>query len=163
MFSIWLLFDKEDNDYLDHIIQDLSKQYESPIFIPHITVYGLVDAKLETIDKIVLESIKDVKPFLVERNKINYSDDFWKTLFVEIKQNLYLNSINEKLTNGLSKFSNYEFVPHISLIYKKMNEGKKKSLVKNLNIKNSFLVTKIAIQGFSENIEDWKIVRNYNF
>jgi len=163
MFAIWFLFDKNDNDYLEHIIQILGRQYESPVFIPHITAYGLVNANLETIDKIVLESIKDIKPFLIEKNKINYSDGFWKTLFIEIKQNLHLNSINKKLTNGLSLFPNYEFLPHISLIYKKMNEEEKKSQAKNLNIKNNFLVSKIAIQEFSENIEDWKIVREYGF
>ena len=99
---------------------------------------------------------------MVEKNSIGYSDDFWKTLFIEIKQNLYLNSINEKLTNGLSKFSNYEFSPHVSIIYKKMNENEKKFMVQNLNVKNDFLVSKIVIHEFSNNVEDWKIIKEYD-
>jgi len=162
MFAIWFLFGKEDCRYLEHIIKDLAKQHNSPFFIPHITVYGLVNTNLETIDNLILESIKGVKPFLVEKNSIGYSDDFWKTLFIEIKQNLYLNSINEKLTNGLSKFSNYEFSPHISVIYKKMNDNKKKFMAQNLNVKNDFLVSKIVIHEFSNNVEDWKIVKEYD-
>ena len=162
MFAIWFLFGKEDGRYLEHIIKDLATQHNSPFFIPHITVYGLVNTNLETIDNLILESIKGVKPFLVEKNSIGYSDDFWKTLFIEIKQNLYLNSINEKLTNGLSKFSNYEFSPHISVIYKKMNENEKKFMAQNLNVKNDFLVSKIVIHEFSNNVEDWKIIKEYD-
>ena len=162
MFAIWFLFGKEDGRYLEHIIKDLATRHNSPFFIPHITVYGLVNTDLETIDNLILESIKGVKPFLVEKNSIGYSDDFWKTLFIEIKQNLYLNSINEKLTNGLSKLSNYEFSPHISVIYKKMNENEKKFMVQNLNVKNDFLVSKIVIHEFSNNVEDWKIIKEYD-
>ena len=162
MFAIWFLFGKDDSIYLEQIIKELATRYHSPFFIPHMTVYGLVNTNLETIDNLILESIKDVKPFLVEKNSIDYSDDFWKTLFIEIKQNLYLNRINEKLTNGLSKFSNYEFSPHISVIYKKMNDNKKKFMAQNLNVKNDFLVSKIVIHEFSNNVEDWKIVKEYD-
>jgi len=163
MFVIWFLFDKNDNDYLHHIIQDLSRQYKSTVFLPHITAYGLTEIPLDVIDKIVLKSIEDVKPFFVEKIRINYSDDFWKTLFIEIKQNEYLNKINKKLTNELSKFSKFEFLPHVSLIYKKMNEKEQEDLANNLDIKDSFLISKIGIQDFSENITDWKIVSEYNF
>ena len=162
MFAVWFLFGKEDTRYLEHIIKDLAAQYDSPFFMPHMTVYGLVDSNLETLDNLILESIKDVKPFLVEKNSISYSDDFWKTLFIEIKQNLHLNNINEKLKNGLSKLSNYEFSPHISVIYKKMTENEQKFVAQNINVKNDFLVSKIVIHEFSNNVEDWKIVKEYD-
>lgn len=163
MFAIWFLFNEDDNDYLNRIIQDLSKQYTSIVFVPHITAYGLVETNLETIEKTVLECIYGVKPFLVEKIKLNYSDDFWKTLFIKIKQNEYLNSINKKLTSKLSKFSKFKFLPHVSLIYKKMNKQEKEHLANNLDIKDSFVISKMGILEFSESIAHWKIVREYKF
>ena len=162
MFAVWLLFGKEDTRYLENIIKDLAAQHNSPFFMPHLTVYGLVDINLETLDNLILESIKDIKPFLVEKYSISYSDDFWKTLFIEIKQNLHLNSINEKLKNGLSKFSDYEFLPHISIVYKKMTENEQKFIAQNINVKNDFLVSKIVIHEFSNNVEEWKIIKEYD-
>jgi len=162
MFAVWLLFGKEDTRYLENIIKDLAAQHNSPFFMPHLTVYGLVDINLETLDNLILESIKDIKPFLVEKYSISYSDDFWKTLFIEIKQNLHLNRVNEKLKNGLSKFSNYEFLPHISVIYKKMTENEQEFIAQNINVKNDFLVSKIVIHEFSNNVEDWKIIKEYD-
>jgi len=162
MFAVWFLFGKEDTRYLENIIKDLAAQHNSPFFMPHLTVYGLVDINLETLDNLILESIKDIKPFLVEKYSISYSDDFWKTLFIEIKQNLHLNRVNEKLKNGLSKFSNYEFLPHISVIYKKMTENEQEFIAQNINVKNDFLVSKIVIHEFSNNVEDWKIIKEYD-
>ena len=162
MFAVWLLFGKEDTRYLENIIKDLAAQHNSPFFMPHLTVYGLVDTNLETLDNLILESIKDIKPFLVEKYSISYSDDFWKTLFIEIKQNLHLNSINEKLKNGLLKFSDYEFLPHISIVYKKMTQNEQKFIAQNINVKNDFLVSKIVIHEFSNNVEEWKIIKEYD-
>ena len=71
--------------------------------------------------------------------------------------------INKKLTERLSQFSKYEFLPHVSLIYKEMGQDKKQKLANELDIKNNFRVTRMGILQFSEKIENWKIVREYQF
>ncbi len=161
MFAVWFIFDKEDTNHLSHTIKHLSLLYNSSIFIPHITAYGLVDVELDVMDKIVTNSIKNKKSFIVEKNNISYSDDFWKTLFIEICPNDQLTIITKMLTESLTSFSKYEFKPHVSLIYKEMNLAEKKKLVNALNIKNSFKISGMCIVQFSEDIEKWKIVREY--
>jgi len=69
--------------------------------------------------------------------------------------------INKHLTKYLSRFSKYEFKPHASLIYKEISQEEKQRLVDSLEIKNSFKITGIGIQKFSERIENWKITREY--
>jgi hypothetical protein len=162
MYAIWFLFEKSDDEYISQIISKLSNQYGSPIFTPHVTAYGLVDAELETIDKIVSESIDSIKSFDIEKNNISFSDDFWKTLFIDFNSNASMLKINTHLTKHLSKFSKYEFKPHASLIYKEMNDVEKQKLSDSLEIKNSFKISGIAIQEFFECIEEWKIVREYS-
>jgi len=161
MFAIWFVFKKEDSMYLSQIIKELSRQYNSSIFVPHITVYGLVDADLDVLNKIVLDSIKGEKSIIVETNSISYSDDFWKTLFIEICTNDHLKNINKRLSESLISFSKYEFKPHVSLIYKEMNRDEKKKLANSLHIKKSFEIIGICIQQFSEDIKKWGIVREY--
>lgn len=161
MFAVWFVFDKEDNEYLSDIIKHLSIKYHSSNFIPHITAYGLVDVELNVIDKIVANSIKSEKSFIVEKTNISYSDDFWKTLFIEIYPNDQLTIITKRLVESLMLFAKYDFKPHVSLVYKKMNLNEKKKLVKTLNIKNNFKISGMCIVQFSEDIEKWKIVREY--
>ena len=162
MYAIWLVFEKNDTYYFSNIIKELSTQYNSQVFEPHITVYGLVDVDLDELDKIVADSIQGEKQFVVEKNKVSYSDDFWKTLFVEFKPNIQLERISKKLTKSLESFSKYEFKPHVSLIYKKMNQDEQKKLSSSINIKEHFKITGMVIQQFNEDIEKWKIVRKYD-
>lgn len=75
-------------------------------------------------------------------------------MFIDFYSNTSMLKINKHLTKHLSKFTKYEFKPHVSLIYKEMNHEKKHRLVTNLKIKNSFKITKIGIQKFSEHIEN---------
>ena len=163
MFAVWYLFDNNDADYLFKIIKDLAKKYHASTFIPHITAYGLLDIDLKTLDEMILRSIQGVKSFTVEKNIINFSDDFWKTLFVEIIPNKHLVKINNTLAKKLTQFSKYEFQPHVSLLYKDMKQSQKQSLVDNLDIKTNFRISELCIQQFSENIEEWKLVRKYPF
>ena len=95
MFGIWFLFDKSDQEYLSQKIEELSNQYNCPIFIPHITAHGLINENIEEIDKKISNSIKDIKPFFIEKNKLSYSDDFWKTLFIDISPNKNMTKINK--------------------------------------------------------------------
>ncbi|WP_371504878.1 hydrolase [Nitrosopumilus adriaticus] len=163
MYAVWFVFEKNDTEYFTNIIQELSTKYNSQSFKPHITAYGLVDVDLEKLDKIVTNSIQGQKSFVIEKSKISYSDVFWKTLFVEFKPNEQLIRINKKLTEPLEYFSKYEFIPHASLIYKKMNQDEQQKLANSISIKDHFKVTGMWIQKFHEDIDKWNIVKKYAF
>ena len=163
MFAVWLLFEDADSQYLSDTILKLSKQYSSPVFLPHITIYGLVDIDLNTLDNIVLQSINGEKPIPVEKNMLSHSDDFWKTLYVDLILNTSLQRIHKRLLTSLQSFTQYDFKPHVSLIYKQLPQNEKKFLANTLEIKNTFKVSSIAIQEFSKDIEKWKVVKRHDF
>ena len=87
MHAIWLLFDQNDEKYLSEIISELSKKYESPIFTPHVTIYGLTNVEIKTLEKIVSDSVYEIPSFYIEKDTISFSDHFWKTLFVDFRPN----------------------------------------------------------------------------
>jgi len=161
MFVIWFLFDKSDQEYISKIIKELSNQHSCPVFIPHITAHGLIDSKFDEIEKIVLSSIKGIKPFFIKKNKVSFSDDFWKTLFIEISQNNNLTEINKKLKAGLPLVQKYDFEPHISLMYKNLGKNEKQKL-SSLITKDSFKISGLCIIEFSQSIVEWKIIKEYS-
>ncbi|MFQ5497799.1 MAG: hydrolase [Nitrosopumilus sp.] len=161
MYAIWFVFEKNDTEYFANIIKELSVKYNSQSFKPHITAYGLVEVNLDELDKIVTNSIQGEKQFVIEKSNVSYSDVFWKTLCVEFKPNEQLMRISRKLTESLESYSKYEFIPHVSLIYKKMNPEEQKVLVNSIVIKEHFKVTGMVIQQFHEDIEKWKIVKKH--
>lgn len=161
MYAIWFVLEKSDTEYFANIINDLSAKYDAQPFKPHITAYGLVDIDLDELDKIVTNSIKDEKQFVIETSNISYSDVFWKTLFVEFQPSIQLERISKKLTTSLQSFASYDFIPHVSLIYKNMSTSEQKKLADTIKIKEKFTVTEMWIQKFHEDIAKWKIVRKY--
>ncbi len=161
MFVTWLTFQKDDEDFLQDIINELSKKYNSVSFEPHITACGLVDIELDKISRICENISARFEPFNVEFLNISYSDDLWKTLFVNLKTSMIMNEIYDNLRNEFQKIEKYVFEPHISLIYKNMSTSDKKEISKNLKLKKQFRIDSISILHYSDKIENWEIVEKF--
>lgn len=159
MFAIWLLPNHKDTEYLQKIINKLSLKFNSPKFLPHITIYGLLSLDLNKIEKVIKNSIYEIKPFVVNKKEIEESDNIWKSLFINIEKNNKLFLINNKLSEGFIEINKKEFSPHISLLYAKLTKLQKLEIIKNLKIKNEIEINRIAILKFSKNINKWKIVK----
>ncbi len=101
-----------------------------------------------------------MQPFQVEVDKLNYSDNFWKTIFTEIKMNSQLQKIYINLRKELLNYHDYILKPHMSLIYKKLSNRQKEEIVNNIIIKNQFTLDKIAICSFEDHdkVDRWKLV-----
>ena len=163
MYAIWLLFNKTDTEYLKKIIKKMGDELNAPNFIPHITVYGILDLDIKIIKKTIQESVEEIEPFLVKKSSIKESDDLWKTIFIDVKANPELIIINNKLKLKFAKLSKYKFLPHVSLLYKKMGKRDRDLVIKKLKIKNEFRIDKIAVLKFSNNVNEWKIIEMIKF
>ena len=161
MLVIWFLFDKSDEEYLSQIIKELSNCHNSFSFRPHITAHGIINIDIQKISKIIIDTVKEIKPFTIEIDKVSYSDDFWKTLFIDICPNKNIIEINKKLKNNLPLIEPYDFSPHISLMYKKINGNKKQEIAKTINVKKRFKISKLSLQKFSNNINEWDTIQEY--
>lgn len=158
-YATWLTFSPDDEKYLVEIIENLGIQHLAPFFIPHITIYGLVHTKLSKIEEIIKKI--DTSPFVVKKQSVLYSENFWKTVYIQIEKERSLDKIYSILKNNLGKYSDYEFDPHISLIYKRMEFSEKENIIRKLSLKSEFLVSDIAIQEFDDDILKWKIVKRF--
>ena len=163
MYAVWLIPSTNDRILLEKIIFNLAEKYNSPKFTPHITTYGLNSVPLDELEHIVSNSIKDMKSFDVSTLNIDYSDDIWKTLFINIQMNSNLETIFKNLHKQLGNTFHYDYSPHLSLIYKKISDKEKKFLSINLKILDKFRINKIAIQEFFPDITKWKLVKEIQF
>jgi len=162
MLGFWFLFDKDDEEYLLQIIKKLSDTYDSEIFIPHITAHGITNLQFNNINKKISDYIKNCESFVIMKNKLLFSNDYWKTLFIDIVQNKNMSKINEKLKYEIPIIEKYYFQPHISLIYQNLDKDEKIKLTKELKIKKDFKISRLSIQKYSKNIKKWKSVKEYS-
>lgn len=108
------------------------------------------------------ESISGLTPFTVEKEKLNYSPEWSKTLFIQIKPNEKLDMILNKLRKRLIQYGNYALNPHMSLIYKEeMTEEEKLKEIPSLKVPDSFTIDRIAITVPQNPVEKWKDVAHW--
>ena len=165
-YCYWLLPSKEDKNYLQKIVTELAKNHKAIPFIPHVTLYPIQGIPKEKSISILQESIKDISPFHICTDRVFYSKDFFKTVFIEFTMNEQLRLIHKRLQNTLHKVPHYKLNPHISLLYKDYSIEKKQEIAESIDVKDSFLMdTVVLVDLGSEDIsqiENWKIVFNQN-
>ena len=161
-FSVWLVPEEEDKNYLDKIIGELSQKYKSPIFIPHLTLFVDVKEDEEDLKAAVDEIFKDVRPFKIKKKNLGQSDNFFKTVFIEFEQNEIFKKLYNDFCLEIEKRDFSLFKPHLSLLYKNIDEHERLYIIKNLNIKDEFKIGSVMINRNDpddyNNVNGWKIV-----
>lgn len=161
--SVWLVPTEADVLRVSSIIKDLSQRYRTVPFLPHITIWGEVLAPLQEVEEAARSAVYGVAPFTVDVEKLDYTTEWAKTLFAQIKPNDRLDIINRRLGKRLSRYGNYVLNPHMSLVYKKeMTEEEKLKEIPNIKIPDSFTLDRIAITVPGDPVAKWENVARWS-
>ena len=99
-----------------------------------------------------------MKSFYVKKATISHTENIWKTIFIELLKSPELEQLQQAVINQFPNGQPYEFLPHISLLYKEMPDKKKDIIIRNLQVKNSFKMDKIAAMRTGPNVDNWATV-----
>ena len=165
--SFWLIPSEEDRVFFQEIIDTLVKEYDAPAFTPHVTIYSGEYTPDESTAELIEEAIQDVQCFSLKVDKLLYTEEFTKTLFVQFHPDAILSLISETLARRAKKPSDFELNPHLSLIYKHLSEEIKKNLMTSISLPKSevffnevrAISTPEKVQG-REDVESWKVICN---
>ena len=84
-YSLWFMPCKEQNIILENKIETLANQYGGPKFVPHITLLGsFVDDESILLKKTENLS-KKIRSFKIVLDQVSYLNEFFRSLFIEIK------------------------------------------------------------------------------
>ena len=163
MISIWLIFSDKDEQSLREQIDDLSQRHSGPKFLPHITLYGSLEIGIKRLAVITDRCFNKTKKFTVYTTGIGQTDNIWKTIFIKIIPDSQLMELYEFLTTELEQFRNYDFNPHVSLIYRKISVEKRKLIAQEINFADHYEITGVALVETSGDVNNWRILKRYNF
>ena len=158
MVSIWLIPAPADAQYLQGIINNLAATYQAPVFNTHCTLYSPTDLPALEIKKILEQSANNMESFYVKKATISHTENIWKTIFIELLSSPELEQLQQAVISQFPNGQPYEFLPHISLLYKEIPDKKKEVIIRNLQVKNSFKMDKIAAVRTGPNVENWATV-----
>jgi 2'-5' RNA ligase len=167
--TYWLTPAEPARSYFASVISDLAKEFDAPVFEPHVTLYVLPAANeqparaLETV-------IANLKPLRLSVAGIDYSDQYTKTLFVQFRPDPAVEKLLDKLRRTSISHREYELNPHLSLIYKKIPGETKAQIAGSLGLPFDdvrFDSVKAVISPAKiesrEDVEAWRVIAAESF
>ena len=163
--SFWLIPSEDDKAFFQKIIDNLAQEYNAPTFTPHVTIYSGEYAPDESPAELIEKAGREVQSFSLKVDKLLYTNQFTKTIFVQFHQNVILSKISDTLQRSSKIPSEFALNPHLSLIYQSLNEEIKKNLITSIRLPKSEVVFD-EVRAIStpekvhkrEDVENWKVI-----
>ena len=133
VIAYWLVPSELAHSFFQAIIDDLARQYDAPVFEPHVTIYvgaDRADVAEETLENAArLFKLTGLTPLGIDQ-----SNEFIKTLFVQFAMSAELRRINDSIREAANDSSPYELKPHLSLLYKKLAAASRRQLAASISV-----------------------------
>lgn len=160
-YTLWLVPTGQVFEKFASLIQKLARQYNAPVFDPHVTLLGEI---MQPEDECIVKTkqlVKNQKPFIVNLEAVGWQDYYWRTLFVYAKKTQALQNLHERA----KKTFNMElppYMPHLSLLYGMFPVEIKREIIKEIGKDQSaqFKVNSVTlVKGGA--VENWKIIGEF--
>jgi len=116
-YSLWLMPTGELSARLTEIIEDLSHDRPDLRFEPHVTLLGgLSGSELEFSSK-TREVASVIKPYQIRLDKVDYLDEFFRSLFIRVEPTRPVLEANRKARLIFHRQQETGYLPHLSLMY----------------------------------------------
>ena len=155
MYCIWLTFDSSN---LSEIIIKLAQKYDGPVFQPHCTLVGKTDVSLLRMKSAIINLMSNYTPIEVHPGKIDYTDNIWRALYIELEEKQILTKWHENVCDLLSINYRKDFLPHISLMYNTVSLKEKERISSKIQLQSVYKICSIQVVDCNEKINDWKPV-----
>lgn len=130
MTAFWLMPVAESREFFQSLIAQLAGRCVAPNFAPHVTIGGgEVDAAPADA---ILRQVSNRAPLELEIERVDFSEKYTKTLFVQFHSSTALESLAAVIREACE--SEYELNPHLSLVYKEMPAAEKAELARTIII-----------------------------
>ncbi len=162
-YSLWLVPVGQVYDKFVDLISRLSKEYSTPNFEPHITLLGEeIGEEKEIIDK-TSRLAALIKPYEAKLTNIDYLDEYFRCLFVRIKETSGVMGANLKAREIFNRKTDPVYMPHLSLMYGHFSPETKEKIIKEIGreFNKSFEVGSIHLFCTEGEVKAWHRVKEF--
>jgi 2'-5' RNA ligase len=160
-YWIWGQFDVNATDSIASLYQEINNKLNGPNFDIHLTISGPFNYEEEK-QKEIFEFISSkFNKIDLQFKGINKTDEFFRSLFVEVAQNENLNNLKEYIDNNFN-INPFKYYPHISLFYGIENDSVKNKMIRKLKVPKSAIMDKISIVKVDEENKSWEVLKSYS-
>ena len=128
-YSLWLMPTGEVRERLAGTILNLSRQYATPAFEPHVTLASGITGPAGEVASKMRRLAKSVAPFTVRLTKVDGLEEYFRCLFVRVAPTHPIMSANERAREAFHLERQAGFMPHLSLLYGRLPADMKERII----------------------------------
>ena len=160
----WLCPAEPARSHFASLIADLAARFDAPIFEPHVTLY-VTNAAGENPESVLKNLVTGREEYRLPVSGVAHSDKFTETLFVQFESNPALTLFSENLRRASVSPDEYQLNPHLSLIYKNLNQETRRRLAASITLPfadvifdNVKVIISQAEVNAREDVEAWRVL-----
>ena len=146
---------------LKKLINELSIENGSPSFVPHVTLFGRVSIAPDPLFKFFEEQTVGQKQIVSEIKDLRQGIFPWRAMFLDIKMSEDLDSFQARIIEKLNTLRDYDFDPHLSLVY--CNKQATKVSIRGASMPRIIRFESLAVVEVPNNIDEWNIIKEFKF
>lgn len=164
-YALWLQPNGDIAYKLQERIKKLSKKYNTPIFAPHVTLISSLTASETELVSLTNTLASSLHPFELILTKAGYQNNFYKSLFIHIKNNGVLNEMHETACQLFDQPDPAPYLPHLSLLYGDLDRNEKERILNIIGreFHIHFSVNSIVLMKIEDRPEQWKKIETAVF
>lgn len=159
-WSVWLAPCESDRIHLQKLIKDYYARFNSPVFEPHLTLFGRVETDPVFTLPFFNNLVKDTAPTSLKVTSVKTGIPPWKALFLQMENNKELIQFQREIDLYFKGYRPYKFEPHLSLAYG--NFAINKFELDNISFPETITFSSVALGTTPDEITDWKIINRLN-
>jgi len=162
-YSIWLMPTGEIYKKLNGLIFQLSREYNTPKFEPHVTLFGRILGHKEEVILKTAQLASMVKPYKIELNRVEYLDEYFRCLFLKAKETNKVIKANQEAKKIFSRETDLKYMPHLSLMYGDFTPQIKEKIITEIGkkIPVSFDVDNIHLFSTDSKPQNWRRIKKF--
>lgn len=166
VYSVWALPDDETEPRFRKLMEALRSEFSGPRFDPHVTVVGATSLTAEEAKKMFESACDGLKAYTATVDRVSTGTFFYQCVFLLLKSTPEVMKAGEHCKNHFKCSTTTPYMPHLSLLYAELDEGKKKAREKAYTLDNSldglsFRLNRLALcktDTEDKTLESWEKV-----
>ncbi len=105
-----------ERDRLAAVIAELAAGHGGPVFAPHVTLAGVVEAEPGAVTGVLERPAAGMPPFEVRLTEVGHEPVFFRSLYLRAEPSVRLTVLHEAARRALG-LGPAPYLPHLSLLY----------------------------------------------
>jgi 2'-5' RNA ligase len=116
-------------DRLAGVIAGLAAEHGAPVFAPHVTINGTIEAEPDAASLMLERVVTGVPPFEVTLAGFGYEPEFFRSLYLRAEPSAQLTALHEAGQRAWGLGPGPPYRPHLSLLYARDLPGERKPAI----------------------------------